>query len=342
MSFRWYGGNDPVTLEYIRQIPGVKGIVSALYDIPVGEVWPYDQIMRHKQDIEEHGFCFNVIESVPVHEDIKMGRESRDEWISNYKQTLRNLSKAGVKTVCYNFMPVFDWIRSELNAKLPDGSNSLKYDNEKLKDIDLLSGELTLPGWDLSYDKDDLASIIDYYQTITDEGLMNNLIYFLTEIIPVAEEENILMAIHPDDPPWSIVGLPRIITNKKNMEYVLRSVDSRHNGITLCTGSYGASPHSDITEIIDIAKKRIHFVHARNIKRFGKYSFQETSHLAKDGSLNLPYLLKKLSDIGFIGPIRPDHGRMIWGEEGRPGYGLHDRALGVMYLNGILDTFKSR
>lgn len=342
MSFRWYGHDDPVTLDQIRQIPGMTGIVSAIYDIPAGEVWPYDKIMQLKQTIEQHGLSLNVIESVPVHEDIKIGLESRDQWIANYKETLRNLSKAGIRTVCYNFMPVFDWTRSELDAALPDGSNSLKYDHEKVKAIDPLSGELTLPGWDLSYQTEDLRRIIDHYQSITEDKLMDHLIYFLKEIIPVAEEEDILMAIHPDDPPWPIFGLPRVVTNKQNVEYILRTVDSPNNGLTFCTGSFGADPDNNLSGIIEATKGRIHFVHARNIKWTGCYSFQETSHLAGDGSLNLSALMKKLHETGFSGPIRPDHGRMIWGEEGRPGYGLYDRALGAMYLNGVLNTLNNR
>jgi len=171
---------------------------------------------------------------------------------------------------------------------------------------------------------------------------MNNLIYFLKEIIPVAEEEDILMAIHPDDPPWPIFGLPRVVTNKQNVEYILQKVDSPNNGVTFCIASYGSNPDNNLPAIIDAAKGRIHFVHARNIKWTGSYSFQETSHLAADGSLNLPDILRKLHESGFNGPIRPDHGRMIWGEEGRPGYGLYDRALGAMYLNGVLDTLNNR
>lgn len=151
LSFRWYGKEDPITLDKIKQIPGMRNIVSAIYDIPTGEVWPYNKIKELKQRIERHNLELSVIESVPVHEDIKMGLESRDKWIANYKQTLKNLSKAGIRTVCYNFMPVFDWTRSELDAELPDGSNSLKYDDESIKRIDPTSGELTLPGWDLSY-----------------------------------------------------------------------------------------------------------------------------------------------------------------------------------------------
>src|SRR5699024_10983483 len=232
MSFRWYGNDDPVTLENIRQIPQMKGIVSAIYDIPAGEVWPYEEIVELRDQIAAHGMRLNVIESVPVHEDIKMGRNRRNELIENYKETIRNLSKAGIKTVCYNFVPVFDWTRIELDAPLEDGSNSLKYDEALVKDVNPLSGELTLPGWDLSYQTDDLKEIIDAYQNISEDQLFDNLIYFLERIIPVAEAEDVLMAIHPDDPPWSIFGLPRIITGAAALRKLFEAVPSVHNGIT--------------------------------------------------------------------------------------------------------------
>ncbi len=338
MSFRWYGSDDPVTLEYIRQIPQMKGIVSAIYDIPAGEVWPYEEIVQLRDQIAECGMRLNVIESVPVHEDIKMGRGRRDELIENYKETIRNLSKAGIRTVCYNFMPVFDWTRTALDAPLEDGSNSLKYDEATVKNIDPLSGELTLPGWDLSYQTDDLKEIIDAYQDIREDQLFDNLIYFLERIIPVAEAEDVLMAIHPDDPPWGIFGLPRIITGAASLFKLFEAVPSRHNGITFCTGSYGASPDNDLFEIIELAKERIHFVHARNVKWTGDLSFQETSHSVHEGSLDMVGIVEALIRAGVDAPIRPDHGRMIWGETGRPGYGLYDRALGAAYLNGIIDT----
>lgn len=342
MSFRWYGDDDPVTLDKIRQIPDMKGIVSAIYDIPAGEVWPYEEIIKLKEKVEKHGLKVNVIESVPVHEEIKMGLDTRDKWIENYKQTIRNLSKAGIYTVCYNFMPVFDWTRSELDAPLPDGSNSLKYDEATVKNLDPLSGELTLPGWDLSFQTDELEKIMERYQSISEEQLMDNLVYFLEKVIPVAEEEDVLMAIHPDDPPWPIFGLPRIIKNKDSVKHMLQAVDSPNNGITFCTGSYGADPKNDLLEIIEAAKGRIHFVHARNVKWTGELSFQETSHSVNEGSLDMVGVMKKLIEGGYEGPIRPDHGRMIWGETGRPGYGLYDRALGATYLNGIIDTVKNR
>lgn len=338
ISFRWYGNEDPVTLDKIRQIPGMVGVVSAIYDIPAGEVWPAEKIAELKTNIEKHGLKLNVIESVPVHEAIKMGLAERDSYIENYKQTLRNLSREGIKTVCYNFMPVFDWTRTELDSPLDDGSYSLRYDEQEIQGIDPLSGKLTLPGWDLSYQSNELKTIMEHYRNISEEQLMNNLIYFLREVVSVAEEEDMLLAIHPDDPPWGIFGLPRVITNVKNISYILKEVNSKSNGITFCTGSYGANPDNNLLEIIEVAKGRIHFVHARNIKWIGERSFQETSHLSRDGSLDMVAVLRKLKEVGFQGPIRPDHGRMIWGEQGRPGYGLYDRALGAAYLNGIIDS----
>jgi len=210
-----------------------------------------------------------VIESVPVHEDIKRGLDTRDKWIENYKQTIKILSKAGVNTICYNFMPVFDWTRSQLDAPLKDGSHSLLYDEEKVKSINPLSGELTLPGWDLSYETEDLRKVIDTYQTISGDQLMENLIYFLEKVIPVAEQENVLLAIHPDDPPWSIFGLPSVIKGKESVEKLLQAVDSFHNGITFCTGSYGANPNNNLIEIIEVAKDRIHLMPLKTTIEFG-------------------------------------------------------------------------
>ncbi len=305
-----------------------------------GEVWSRERIKELKQDVESHGLNLSVIESVPVHEDIKLGKDTRDHYIENYKTTIRNLAKAGVKTVCYNFMPVFDWTRTDLAKPLEDGSNSLNYDEEELKELDPLSGELTLPGWDLSYQTDELKRIMEEYKQITEDQLLDNLVYFLEQIIPVAEEEDVLMAIHPDDPPWNIFGLPRVVKNKENIKYLLDAVDSPNNGLTFCTGSFGADPSNDLFEIIDTAQGRINFVHLRNVKRYGEQSFQEVSHMNKDGSLDMVGIIKKLKETGFNGPARPDHGRMIFGEEGRPGYGLYDRALGAMYIAGVLDSIK--
>lgn len=342
MTFRWYGDDDPVTLDKIRQIPGVKGIVSAIYDVPVGEVWSMGKIVALKKTIEDKGLTFEVIESVPVHEDIKMGVGKRDIYIANYCTTLRNLAKAGIKVVCYNFMPVFDWTRSELAHELPDGSNALIYNHDTVLQMDPVTGELSLPGWDSSYTKEGMKELLHQYKDITEEKLWGNLGYFLERVIAVADEVGIKMAIHPDDPPWSIFGLPRIITNKQALERFIKLVDSPNNGITLCSGSLGVDPNNNIPELIRHFGKlgRIHFGHCRNIKITGDKSFKESSHRSVDGTLDMVEIMKAYHEVGFTGPIRPDHGRMIWGETGRPGYGLYDRALGAVYLNGIWETLE--
>lgn len=342
MTFRWYGDDDKVTLEQIRQIPGMVGIVSAIYDIPVGQAWPLDTIMELKNKIEAHGLTLEVIESVPVHEDIKLGLPSREEYIANYKETIKNLGKAGVPVVCYNFMPVFDWTRSQLDYVLPDGSTALIYDQEIVEKMDPLKGDLQLPGWDSSYTKEDMQTLLDQYRSMTEEDLWANLEYFLQQIIPVAEEGNVKMAIHPDDPPWPIFGLPRIITKKENLERFINLVDSPNNGLTLCSGSLGVTPDNDMASIIRYfgEKGRVHFGHVRNVKITTEKSFEEASHLSSDGSLDMYEIMKAYHDVGFDGPVRPDHGRMIWGETGRPGYGLYDRALGATYLNGIWEALE--
>ena len=338
MTFRWYGKDDPVTLDKIRQIPGMRGIVSAIYDVPVGEAWPLERILELKKEIEDKGLELSVIESVPVHEDIKMGTGDRDRYIENYCTTIRNLAKAGVDCVCYNFMPVFDWTRSDLAYELPDGSNALIFDEKTVEKMDPLTGELSLPGWDSSYTKDSLKALLEAYSKITEEDLWNNLKYFLDKVIKVCEEVKVKMAIHPDDPPWGIFGLPRIITNKENIERFLKLYDSKYNGLTLCSGSLGIT--NDIVDLVRTFADRIHFAHIRNIKITGERSFEESAHLSECGSLDIYEILKAYHDNGFKGYIRPDHGRMIWGETGRPGYGLFDRALGATYINGIWEALE--
>ena len=341
MSFRWYGTDDPVTLQNIRQIPDMKAIVTAVYDVPVGEVWSNESILALKKQVEDAGLAFDVIESVPVHEDIKLGKPSRDRYIANYQENIRRLGAAGVKCIVYNFMPVFDWTRSQLDHVMEDGSTSLVYYQEQIDKMDPLSGELSLPGWDESYTKESLKHVFDDYKNITDEDMWENLTYFLKKIIPTAEEAGVVMAIHQDDPPWPIFGLPRIITNEAALDRLLAIVDSPANGLNLCTGSMGASPENDVVHIADkySAMGRIHFVHLRNVKLLPN-GFEEAGHLSAAGSLDMVEILRVLHKNGFDGYIRPDHGRMIWGEQGRPGYGLYDRALGATYINGIWEALE--
>ncbi len=340
LSFRWYGKDDPVTLDYIRQIPNMRSIVTAVYDVPVGEVWSRESIAELKKMVEDKGLVFDVIESVPVHEDIKLGRPTRDKYIESYKENIRRLAEAGIKCICYNFMPVFDWTRTQLDHVLPDGSTALVYYKDQVEKMDPLTGELSLPGWDASYKKEDLRDLFDAYGKLTEEDLWANMKYFLENIIPVAEQCDVKMAIHPDDPPWNIFGLPRVITCEENLDRFLKLVDSPYNGLTLCTGSLGCSKLNDMVRLVDkySAMGRIHFMHLRNVKILDDGSFEEAAHFSACGSLDMVEILRVLHKNGFNGYLRPDHGRMIWGETGRPGYGLYDRALGASYINGIWET----
>lgn len=340
LSFRWYGDGDPVTLEYISQIPGMRSVVSAVYAVPPGEVWPVEAIGDLKRRCEAHGLVFDVVESVPVHEDIKLGKPSRERYIENYRTNIRRLGAAGVKVVCYNFMPVFDWLRSDLDHKNPDGSTSLIYREEDILAMDPAKGDLSLPGWDASYTKEGLAALLAEYRDVDGEALWRNAEYFLKSVIPVCEECGVRMAVHPDDPPWSVFGLPRIVTGEENLARYLGLVDSPCNGVTLCTGSLGANPENDLVRMIRRfgAAGRIPFVHVRNILRVGTRGFNETAHRTESGSLDIYAIMKALYDVGFDGYLRPDHGRMIWGEKGRPGYGLYDRALGAVYLGGLWEA----
>ena len=342
MTFRWYGDGDPVTLEKIKQIPTMTGIVSAIYDVPVGEVWPEEKIAELKAKANAAGLEFEVVESVPVHEEIKLGGPDAPRLIENYCENVRRLGKAGVKCICYNFMPVFDWLRSELERPMEDGANSLAYDEATVLAMDPSKEGLSLPGWDESYSKDELIGLLKRYEAIDSEKLFENLKTFLEAVIPVAHEAGVNMAIHPDDPPWGIFGLPRIIIDETNLERFLKIVDLPENGLTFCTGSLGANPDNDLVGMINKFCDRIHFAHIRNIKYTGERQFHEVGHPTECGSLDIYGILKALHDGGFKGYMRPDHGRMIWGEKGRYGYGLYDRALGAVYLSGVWEALEKQ
>ena len=321
----------------------MHSIVTAVYDVPVGEVWSRESIAELKKQTEEAGLHFEVIESVPVHEDIKLGKPARDRYIANYCENIKRLAEAGIKCICYNFMPVFDWTRTQLDHVLPDGSTSLVYYQEQVDQVNPLASDsdLTLPGWDASYTREELKQVVAEYNSMSEEDLWDNLKYFLEAVIPTAASCGVNMAIHEDDPCWSIFGLPRIITCEENLDKFLKLVDDPHNGITLCTGSLGCSAENDVVKMAGkyAAMGRIHFVHARNVAVLeDNRGFEERAHLSACGSLDMFAILKALHDNGFDGYIRPDHGRMIWGETGRAGYGLYDRALGATYLNGIWEA----
>lgn len=337
LTFRWFGANDPVRLANIRQVPGIKGIVSALYDVPVGDAWPRDRVEQLASTIDAAGFALSVIESIPVHEDIKLGRATRDRLIDNYAESIRGIGAVGVRVLCYNFMPVFDWMRTDLAMRLPDGSLTLAYDHDALSRIDLSRGTGDLPGWALAYSRDELAALLATYRGVTNEMMWEHLAYFLERVVPVAEEAGVLMALHPDDPPWPIFGLPRIITDCPALERVLSLVDREANGLTFCTGSLGSRRDNDVVALARqfAARGRIHFAHCRNVRITGDRRFHEVPHPSAFGDVDMRGVLAALKNGGFGGPMRPDHGRMIWGEQGRAGYGLHDRALGATYLNGL-------
>ena len=336
MTFRWYGEKDSIPLSYIRQIPGMSGVVTAVYDVPVGEVWEMDKILRLKSLCDEKGLEMEVIESVPVHEDIKLGLPTRDRYIANYATTIRNLGKAGVKCICYNFMPVFDWLRTNLHTEAEDGSNALSYNHEELMGLD--PHNLHLPGWDESYTSEELNSLLDAYSGMSHEQLFENLVYFLKGIMPACDETGINMAIHPDDPPWDMFGLPRIITGMNSYDKLFAAVPNVHNGITLCTGSLGAGRDNDMVAMASKLAARSYFVHLRQITHSGALDFCESGHLTSMGSLDMYGIVKALVEAGFDGYVRPDHGRNIWGEDGKPGYGLYDRALGATYLYGLFEA----
>jgi mannonate dehydratase len=337
-SFRWFGPGDPIPLAHIRQIPGVRGVVSALYDVPVGDPWPRDRLATLKAQVEDGGLCFAVVESIPVHEDIKLGRPTRDRLIEHYCTSVRTMGELGVPVLCYNFMPVFDWTRTDLAHRLPDGSTALAYDDGALAAIDVSQGAGGLPGWAAAYGPGELRALVAAYRGVDAERLWDNLAYFLERVVPVAALAGVRMGLHPDDPPWPIFGLPRIITDAAALDRLVALVNRPENGVTFCTGSLGANPANDLPAMVRRLGDRIHFAHCRNVRVTGRRRFHETAHPSPCGSVDLFRVVAALRDVGFAGPLRPDHGRMIWGETGRPGYGLYDRALGITYLQGLWEA----
>lgn len=348
MVLRWFGpGHDSASLEQIRQIPGVTGIAGTLMDKQPGEIWPEDEIAALKKQTQDAGLELQVIESVNIHDDIKLGLPTRNGYIEAYRQTIRRLGEAGVRVICYNFMPVFDWMRTDLRKPLPDGSNTMAYEHRILAGMDdphaiieafrQGSGGYSLPGWEperLAH----IEKLFELYDGITTDRLFENLGYFLDAIMPVCEQYDVRMAIHPDDPPWNIFGLPRVIANGESLKRLCALNKSPYNGITLCTGSLGVDANNDLPALIRTFGDRIHFAHVRNFKRTAEKDFYECSHFSADGSLDMVEIMRALYEAAPNAYIRPDHGRMIWGEEARPGYGLYDRALGAMYLQGIWET----
>lgn len=349
MTFRWFGeGADPIPLQYIRQIPGMTGIMGVLDQYAAGEVWPEEDIADLVAQANANGLECKVIESVNVHEDIKMGLGRRDEYIANYCTTLENLAKHGIEVVIYNFMPVFDWLRTELYHLNEDGSTCLYYnhaDVEGMTPTEIVertakdSEGFTLPGWEperLSR----LEEVIAEYAKITADDLRANYKYFLEAIIPTCERVGIRMAVHPDDPAWEMFGIPRVVNTRDDLDKVVRMVDSPSNALCVCSGSLGSNPDNDVVGIFREfgGRDRIAAAHVRNVRWLGEKHFQEAAHLSSDGSLDMQGIIEAIHDTCPDVYIRPDHGRFIWGETGRPGYPLYDRALGATYLNGLFES----
>ncbi|OJG17689.1 mannonate dehydratase [Enterococcus canis] len=327
----------------MRQIPGMNGIVGTLLNKLPGDVWEVNEIQDLKESIEAGGLELLGIESVAIHDAIKAGTAERDHYIDNYIQTIKNLSACDVHLICYSFKPIFGWAKTTLFYENEDGSFSLVYDqavvdemepSEMFKLISSQSKGFQLSGWEEER-LNKFNGLVEMYEGVTEEKLFDNLKYFLERIIPVCEEMDVKMAIHPDDPPWEIFGFPRITKNLFDLKRIIEAVDSPYNGITMCTGSLGADPNNDLVEIIHEVGDRINFVHFRNVGFMGERKFKETAHLSTEGSLDMYAIMKALVDVGFDGVIRPDHGRTVWGEVARPGYGLYDRAMGITYMQGL-------
>lgn len=348
MGFRWFGEeDDPIPLAHVRQIPGVRHVVGALHDLPAGAEWPLARIAALREAIEAAGLLLEVVESVNVSDAIKIGLPERDRHIENYIATIRNLSRHGVKVICYNFMPVFDWIRTDLRSEAPDGSFSMAYDQQivsgSFRDVMLrVQGSadgFRLPGWE----EDRLAGIealFEAYSDVDEDGLRANFAYFIDAILDACRAHDVRMAVHPDDPPRSVFGLPRIVKGAEDMRAIAAFTDSPYHGFTVCTGSLGSDPDTDVPSLMRefSALGRVPFVHLRNILHTGPGTFRETAHPSSEGSLDMFAIVEALHETGFDGYVRPDHGRDIWGERGRPGYGLHDRALGITYLLGLWEA----
>lgn len=370
MGFRWYGeGNDTISLDDIRQIPGVEIIVWSLHHKQAGEVWQPDEIEKAMATITglsakdraagiTKTFNADVVESVNVHESIKTGSTvlgmSRDQAIEAYIETVANLGKAGVKVVTYNFMPVFDWLRTEMFHPCPDGSTALYYNQHQ---VDQLSpqgiidetlkgaGALTVPGWEperLAH----LPELMEAYQGMDHEKMYANYKYFLDAVIPTCEHYDVKLAVHPDDPAFDLFGWPRVVSSKEGIQQVLDLNPSPYNGLCLCLGSFSSRRGNDAVDAVKTFMDRIHFSHVRNIRFTDQDgSFFEVGHRASEGDVDTVGIMKAYAEADYQGYIRPDHGRHLWSENTeagrpRPGYGLYDRAMGIQYLLGAWDAFR--
>lgn len=374
-TMRWFGPTDAIALQDIRQC-GVSGIVTALHQIPVGEIWTIEDIQERQELIKAAGMEWTVIESLPVHEEIKRACDNFKQYIENYKISLRNIAQCGIKVITYNFMPILDWVRTNHNFENPDGTKALLYNHIAFVYFDIhllkrpnaeneytadqkdqaiefgasLSTEekellfknvlLGLPGSKINFTAEQILSLLDNYKDIDDNKLKENLIYFLSEVAPLAEELGLKLAIHPDDPPFSVMGLPRVVCTADDIKKITEAVPVNANGLCYCTGSLGADPKNNLTEIIDDFGDRIHFLHLRNVIRSDENIFRESEHLNGDNPMEavMEKLILLMNKRQISLPMRPDHGFLHSLEEGKeqyPGYSLIGRMKGLAELRGL-------
>tara|TARA_R110000868_G_scaffold22001_2_gene90770 strand:- start:376 stop:1554 length:1179 start_codon:yes stop_codon:yes gene_type:complete len=374
-TMRWFGSNDSISLNDIRQC-GVVGIVTALHEIPVGNIWTVEAIKDRQETIRNAGMEWTVIESLPVHEDIKKANGNYLQFIENYKISLKNIASCGIKVVTYNFMPILDWVRTNHAFENPDGSKALLYNqvafnyfdlfllkrphvendySEEEKQMALAYGKtlsqtdkdllfknvlLGLPGSKVNFTREQVLLLLENYKNINNETLRDNLIYFLSEVAPIAEKLGIKLAIHPDDPPFSVLGLPRVVSTQSDLNLIFNAVPTPANGLCYCTGSLGAEPNNDLEQIIDEHGDRIHFLHIRNVKRESKDIFRESEHLNGDNPIEkiMEKLILLMQKRNISLPMRPDHGFLHSIEDGKeqyPGYSLIGRLKGLAELRGL-------